>query len=1456
MKKLIQISTIIVVYSLQIFVLKGQNTYDPYDLCTNTPRGIPIMSYTGEYQIFFAPNSYYFTNFQANAITYKIENVSFPFTTNCLNCSNPQSPYYSNTTRILKMPNNDFTYDPIGKKWIRNNANLPGGPDTVVGYDYSFRLRNSYTANFHTGTVNNLTFKNEPSDLVSVCFKSNSPTVAGYSFEYGNGQIIYPHSILKHTFYFHCGPYDTDAIVDSMSFILDLTRGRMRNYPFLNHNNGLNNGNASTISNHDIAVVVDLIPGENSVDDNYDNTFDVFTNCFSLTYPTINYFPFLMSDHRCSNHIPPAPMFPGIYLRPPTYSRIQAYLGNDHAVDEAGTILPTNTTEYGIKQEYVIDRPIDLTIINPEEKIIYNPSEVKIDLAQTGANQELLFPDGYKFKTVSGRYPSRTETFASDPDNLHSHPEEIDVKTTLDPSCDSVGAINDGIFAYYYVKSGSTLRIGNCVGLYDLDITVEPGATLKYNSTTVSGNNFNIHSTGGTIIDNAPSVPVYSDCPLNCYVSNKYDYINNLVVISQNETWNASSIAALDHTYDGKLQVGGTMRIEAGNTLTINGPFKIEFGENGKIVVERGAKLIVNGTATDPVEFTSAEFCKKGMWAGMEVWGKRADDNQNSAEQGLIRLTYAKISNARNGIITDNSSANPSGWDYAGGVIKCDYVQFLNNRKSVAFISYHNRGTNSPEINNFSYFRHCSFKVDNYLNDLQYKTADGRPFAGDAQVSMWDVRNVLFENCEFENSVSHQSSATSPWFDSDTRGTAIYTIDAGVRLLGGSSIGNGHYYTENTFKGFSDAVRCINTTYQDAMDFIWIDKNRFIDNVHGVTLEGTSYAQVNRNHFEVPAHEANSYLDYDMSLSRGFNKPTGLYMIGSTDFVVQENEFYESGAINSATASESDKFNYGIVVNNSTGSTQYDVLDGTGAAYVYKNKFKNMSVSLQAELDNRGDNYNYQNNWFFTGAGLEYKCNEFNARNLYDVTVPDKTNAQDFSSIRNQGLCITSHPEREAGNIFNSCSGGEELYFGSNSDYNNSFRHSSSNDFIYRDQANQFTCTNLNPTSSFYYDPTIHPIVPCPITIGANTCPSNYTIANNISLIRNNYYSAQAMAATSSNTFRSLFDGGNSAGLLAQTYTETDAGALKSLLLSKSPYLSDTVMIAAINKQDTMPAKDIKAIVIANSPVTTNVMKAIGSRAYLSKIIDSVALYQTGVSARREKENEADYYASQAKIATIQLKQAYMEVDNLDSLAKVSQKDSSLMGKFNLIHVYVTDRDYANAHTILNEIFTKEGTNLSDKTKLNAMSLVLAQQGKSWFDLPDSLMQVVKQIYYNHPETAINARAILALTKGLQYDRYPFDLAGGKEKRMQQLPSKPNIEKPKVLKVLPNPANDNFKAEFSSSNENSNNKFIIYNSLGGKEKEIELQPKQIELFLNGKDFAQGVYLIMLISDLTIHLFHW
>lgn len=1355
--------------------LKSQNTYDTYntgcgvypayDPVDGTPiDAIPSSGYFGEYQIFLNEHPWDVAPaLNTNAISYKIETVSFPFTPNCIHC---QSYFPATPDRHLRMPNDQFPYIAAQKAWVRNTSSLiPPGPTSTQTNDYL--LRREFSGSYGVP----LSGVSEGNTHFATLASRGIAQDIGSPIEFHSKRVFYPHSILKHTFYMHCGSGFTDAIVDSIVFVIDHTRGRMRYYPFMGSNTNTNE------SEHDVIVSLTWAPLIAS-EPTYLNT--------------INYYPIPVQPSVCQDHIPTDGSLtwsPDNYIRPEPGTLLQYFLGNFEGQTAAGYIDET-TPAPGIMHKYIIDRPVDLTLLNPSEKIIYNPSETEIDLNTsfntTGINT-LTFPTGYVFKTIGGIYPTVTQVYNSDPDGLYNDPRDIPVPTTL--SCDDVAA-NDGVFSYYYVKSGSTLNIEPCVGIYDAEIVVESGGTLIYDPQQTYGNYTIVQDPGSTV--NVVNLPQVVGCAHDCYDIYNYDVKD--ILISADETW--VGVSPYDNNGDGVIRIAGRMRILANKTLTITGGLHFEFGENADIVVEKGAKLIINSHPSNFSTMTSASICKKGMWMGIRVLGD-GTLSQNTANQGQVKLTNVRISNARDAITSGN-----------GGIIQCSFVEFKNNRRSVGFGTYHNKPFPAAtfEYNNVSYLKNCSFFTTGYLNDPVYQTADGRRYQH-SQVSMWDVKNVAIESCVFENSAIKTDG--TPLFDTDLRGSGIFAIDAGIQL---------REFAPNTFKGYSDGVRMIST---GETDLVWIQGTVFKNNVHGLTLEATPSPIINLNTFEIPVHEANLYLS-DVSLGKGYKKPVGLYLIGTTDFTAQENIFTNYGPIASSSL-PTQEYNYGMVVNNCTGSTA----DGLG--YSYKNKFSNLNVNLQSELDNKGGFDPLSTTP--SSEGLEYKCNEFITRINRDVTVPDGPGIA--SLIRDQGLCVAIDPQKQAGNTYIACTppSSDQLEFGLSS-------LSANSDFIYRDHSSTVpSCSN-------------NTIFTCIGTSSAPNCPTNFSLCATIPCLTTYYEDALLAADLSSASYLQLLDGGSTSFLLGEINSSLPPAQLKNLLISKSPYLSDQVLIATLNRSDLPPYGHLEQIFIANSPVTRPVITAIQNAGLPSGIINNIMAAQTGISARAEKESEVNYYAFQANLAKVNLKQGYFKIDNIDSLKIVAEKDTTMAGLIKLIGILISEGSYTDAQACLALIHTKEGGTHTDQCRINGIRLNLAMNNKTWYDMSAGQSAAILQIYQNNPLTAIEARSILALTKDLQYERYPFD---GQTARTMSESDQEIIQAATLLsgfKVYPNPSTEQANVDIDLENETLKAELVIYNMLGAEISRYNVIDQDV-LKINTKEFNTGIYLFVLKTENAI-----
>lgn len=1400
MKKLLSFSFLALAF-FQNANLKSQNTYDPY-IDFGVPSSLAFSniytgsSYDGEYQLFVRTGGSGttmdgfnhwsiiaksdFTEPEPYSLSYKIEVISFPFS--------PSLSVSGSTNRILHSYSSS-DYNSATGLWVGRVQREYKGVSTPLG-----------------GAPPTGKSINGSSNLVSAEFNNvgGAPAPAG-------SRITYPHSILKHTIYLYCNGSAFGKPVDSLEFIIDHTRGNMRNYPFFN----TNYTGASSPPQYDILLASTLyMPGSFNSSSNWDqewNPYYDFTGTLPTPYPsTINYFPYPYGISNCPGYYPTSKDFvlgtAGTtidYIHPSPYSLSGFELLNGLGDRPAGYGSGTAIIPDGIRHEYVVDQPVDLSIINPTHKVIYNPSETNIDLnnpSNTTGIYTLTFPSGYVFKTVDGIYPNASQVYNADPDRLYNDPREIPVPTTL--SYDDPATLNDERKSYYYIKSGSTLKIESCVGIYDAEIVIENGGILLYDDIQTYGNYTIVVKPGGLITTVAMPPPV-GGCAHDCHDIYNFDVKD--ILISTNETW-TSSFSPHDLVADGVLKIGGTLRILANKTLTIGAGMNLEFGENAEIIVDKGGKLIINGTSTNYTNITSAGICKKGMWYGIKVKGDGAL-SQTTTNQGLVLLNYVKISNARGAITTDD-----------GGIIQCQNVEFKNNRVAAAFDSYHNKPTPSAtvEYNNVSYFKNCQFLTTALLNDPIYKKADGRPFTV-ADITMWDVKNVKIESCLFENSATKTDGTAL--FDTDLRGSGIFAIDAAVQL---------REFFPNQFKGLSDGVWALSTGDND---LVWISGNIFKNNVHGVTLEATKSSIINLNSFEIPRHEINNGI-VDVTLGKGYNKPVGVYLIKATDFTAQENTFtnYGTATTSGILATE---FNYGMVVNNCSGydySSTSTLELGTGLGYSYKNIFSNLNVNLQAELDNRG---------MFdplavtpVSGGLEYKCNEFNTRINNDVTVPDgSTFSPATSLIRNQGLCAALDPQKQAGNSYTTCTPGsfQQLEFGS------SYSVGANPDFKYSDQPLKLLCTSIGDND-------------CSGFTSPNSCPTNFSLCATIPCLTTAYTDALFAAKQILASYKLLLDGGSTSFLIGKINSSMTAGSLKNLLLSKSPYLSDEVLIATLNRADLPPYGHLEQIFIANSPVTPPVISALENVGLPSGILNNIMSAQTGTSARSEKESEVDYYAFQAQLAEVNLKQGYLKIDNTDSIEVLAKIDTTLAGLFKLIRILIDKGSYADAQICLAKIHLKEEVGMhTDECKLFAIKLNLVQNNKTWFDMSTSQYNVIKQIYQNNPETAIEARAILVLIKGLEYERYPFDMQTARSMSGSNQETIKATNAPLGFKVYPNPSSDYAKVEISIEDEAVQAELIIYNILGAEILQQIVSNKEV-LTINTKNFNNGIYLFVLKTD--------
>jgi len=392
------------------------------------------------------------------------------------------------------------------------------------------------------------------------------------------------------------------------------------------------------------------------------------------------------------------------------------------------------------------------------------------------------------------------------------------------------------------------------------------------------------------------------------------------VTVSTNETW----------TNDTRIK--GTVIVEPQVTLTIFNS-TIAFGDNARLIVKPGAKLILDGA-------TLTNACNE-PWQGIQVWGNKTahqfPDANGNYQQGYLKLM--------NGAIIENAIVavelwNPDHWNTTGGMVYADGAIFRNNAKSVHALHYRNFNpyNTSQEMEYGSNFKNCAFEI----------TAD---YPGDVtffkHVDLAYVNGVDFQACDF--SLAENVSGASTW----SHGIAGY--DAKFRV---SAICNSPQYPcpevdydKCTFTGFYNGVSAVN----DGNSMVTFNVNRgiFNNNVYGVKTRDMNNATV---------------LSSDFGIGHLWECGAGIYADNVTGFAFEENDFskYPGGPVSNY---------FGIIINNSEAVNE-----------VYKNNFSGLSYANFADgrnwyVDESGHDDRYR--------GLAYYCNE-NTNNYADFYVANR----------------------------------------------------------------------------------------------------------------------------------------------------------------------------------------------------------------------------------------------------------------------------------------------------------------------------------------------------------------------------------------------------------------------------------------------------------------------------------
>ncbi|KAF5049638.1 Sortilin, neurotensin receptor 3 [anaerobic digester metagenome] len=316
------------------------------------------------------------------------------------------------------------------------------------------------------------------------------------------------------------------------------------------------------------------------------------------------------------------------------------------------------------------------------------------------------------------------------------------------------------------------------------------------------------------------------------------------IIVTTNETWSMLK------------RIPANVIVKQGATLTITGVVKMK--ESKQIIVEKGAKLIVDGGVI-------RNHVKDTFWKGIVVHG--TDGPQNPLYQGIVALkNNAVIENAEIGVLAKwNTSFS------GGGIVSASNATFKNNIKAVEFTPY----KYGYSISSFSL---CDFYTTTQM-PVNYDPI--------AFVTLESIDGVKFKGCKFINE----------------RSTAPEKLGKGINSH------NSYFFVDHKCSG--SQVPCPANEYQKS-EFIMLKYGIYSNNI----LPGKPF-KVNNSYFKhnecgiYAAATSNIEIklnEFDIKLL--YAKNTGLYLDRCTGYIVEENSF------SNEVASYSNELR-GIVVNQS-----------------------------------------------------------------------------------------------------------------------------------------------------------------------------------------------------------------------------------------------------------------------------------------------------------------------------------------------------------------------------------------------------------------------------------------------------------------------------------------------------------------------------------------------------------
>ena len=870
--------------------------------------------------------------------------------------------------------------------------------------------------------------------------------------------------------------------------------------------------------------------------------------------------------------------------------------------------------------------------------------------------------------------------------------------------------------------------------------------------------------------------------PVRIYVQEMTSGYLNPWNITANETW------------DFDIQMYQDIVVQSGATLTIK--CKVAMADAGRIIVQRGAKLVIDGGTVS---------AWGSNWAGIQVWGTSNQPQTvvggMSANHGIVQvINQGTIQDAVNGITTIkyDQTGNIDWGGYTGGIIYCDGANFINNQRAIQYMSYHNTNPVSHLLmSNVGYVKNSLFQTNSSM-----KTANFPPLEF---VSMWDVQGLQYLGNTYQNTTSPQPSI-------DKLGIGFYSEDASYTIdryqvcsVINTVTGLCASYSANNPSTFTNLQYGVDVNNVSTVVNVKVNNNDFVACNRAVLMNNSNNSTVTNNRINVGAGQNTpSFLPY------------GIYMQNSTGYNVSNNNITTTQwpDYHSSIAT-------GIWVNSSISTPNLINL--------------NTITKMSAGVGVLGNNYGVN-----PGDGLQLKCNIFgqgtNGKNYQDMFMAYVSSTWTDGRIGNYQGSLS----QGANNIFSHTGG-----VITDSDYGDVTAPSPANSVSYYYNGGNTTVQPL------YYDASLHPLLATgayssslcnPSTGGGGTTGGSGRMA---------FTSNQTLI----NESLSKIDGGETQALLNNVAVSGKAtqATLVNKLLAASPYLSDAVLEQYL-RRDNNTATDVQQIILANSPVSHQIKQLVDGLDLDNATRTAINDAQVGVSKREVLYSSIADLNEQASLLYNDAMQSLLNDPNgldKDAIIQLMKADNSAGANARLRSALTFFGDDKNAAALV------DPTSTDNYNKVQSIILQLKTTPEGIFALKNnkSLTQTLTQIANMNATGDLgvsNAQAILHLVFGTKYQEFVAlpnageGQVGTTSKVATTETAASIIEASKLMKIYPNPTSGTTNVYFTTAQKYTVAEVAVYDGLGNLIVNQRLNGSAC--VLNTEALNAGLYLITLSFD--------